>query len=314
MFGAKRIIVCDVTKSGITATIFSKTAKGLVVEKKVENTSFQELHTEFGVKQVRLLLSEQGPIDQILKAASDAGLIVESHESASVAMARVASQVHEPFLLVYPQVVPEFVCAICDGNVLEVSRVDPLGSLEDTKRAFIEHLTKTQGITVRAIATNIPDPVVGLAMKKDSGKFEKNKPPIPLILGIVLALFLAIGFFSIRLWKSSLTVSSQIVITPTPTVVPIDRIKLKIEVQNGSGEAGLAGKGKKVLEDARYTKVATANADNYDYTGVTVKGKTAAISAFVIADIKSSYPQATASSTLLDSASLLDAIVILGKE
>ena len=167
MFGTKRITVCNVTHTHITATTFLVTGKGLVVEKKVENTSFETLRSEFGIQRVRLLLPEQGTIDSVLKSAGDAGMIVEAYEPASVAMARMASRVHEPFLLVYPQVVPEFICAICDGNVLEVMPVDPLRSLEDTKRAFIDYVAKTRGITVKAIATNTPDPIMGLAMKRD---------------------------------------------------------------------------------------------------------------------------------------------------
>lgn len=319
MFGKKKITVCNVSHTSITATIFSLTNKRLVVEKKVENTSFQALRSDFGIKRVRLLLPEgeekKVVLDTIVKTAGDAGIIVEAYEPPSVAMARMASKVHEPFILVYPPVKPEFICAIQDGNVLEVMPVDPLGSLEDTKRMFIEYVAKTRGITVKAIATNIPDPVMGLAMKTDIKKSEKIPLPLPLIIGSIVFLVVAIGFFSIRLQKSPSIVSPQIMLlTPTPTEVLIVRGDIKVEVQNGSGIAGLASKGKKVLEALGYTTVTTANADNYEYKGVMVKAKTAAISAFVVSDIKDTYTSATVSSTLLDDTSLVDAIVILGKE
>ncbi len=309
MFGKRCITVCTVSQTGITATIFSKTGKGIVLENKIENTSFQALQAEFGIKRIRILLPEQDAVDPILKAAGDAGMIVEASEQPSVAMARMASKVPEPFLLVYPQVVPEFICAIQDGNVLEVTRVDPLGSLEDTKHTFIEHVANTRGITVRAIATNTPDPVVGLAMKKD----EKKRLPLLPIIGIIILLVVGIVFFSYRLTSQRTQLSPSPTLAATPTEKPIGRSQLTVEVQNGSGEAGLAGKGKKVLENLGYTTVTTASADNYEYQGVTVKAKTAAISAFVVADIKETYKNASASSTLLDSASLVDAIVILGK-
>ena len=318
MFGRKSITVCSVSNTSITATICSLTGKGLVVEKKVENTSFQTLRSEFGIKRVRILLPEGAVqkeiLEPIVKSASDAGIIVEAYEPPSVAMARMASHIHEPFLLVYPPVKPEFVCAIQDGNVLEVMPVDPLGSLEDTKHTFIEYVAKTRGVTVRSIATNTPDPVVGLAMKADSEKSEKTILPLPLVISIIVLLVGAIGFFSVRLTSQRTQRSISPTLAPTPTEKPIDRNKLIVEVQNGSGEAGLALKGKKVLEALGYTTVTTANADNYEYKSVTVKAKTAAIAAFVIADIKETYKNASASSSLLDSSSPVDVIVILGKE
>lgn len=330
MFGKKKITVCNVSHTSITATIFSLTNKRLVVEKKVENTSFQALRSDFGIKRVRLLLPEgeekKVVLDTIVKTAGDAGIIVEAYEPPSVAMARMASKVHEPFILVYPPVKPEFICAIQDGNVLEVMPVDPLGSLEDTKHTFIAYVANTWGISVRTIATNTPDPVVGLASKTEltgQDMDEKKILPLPLIIGITALLVVAIGFFSVRLWNSQRgktpTISPQVSVTLTPTAsnvadAPVVRKDLKIEVQNGSGVAGLASKGKKVLEDAGYTTVTTANADNYEYKGVMVKAKTAAISAFVVSDIKDTYTNATVSSTLLDTTSTVDAIVILGKE
>lgn len=318
MFGKKFITVCNVTHASITATKFLVTGKGLVIEKQMEGVTFQTLRSEFGIKRVRILLPEQDTIDPILSSAGDAGIIVEAYEYPSSAMARMASKVHEPFLLVYPLVKPEFICAIQDGNVLEVMRVDPLGSLEDTKHTFIEHVANTRGITIRAIATNTPDPIVGLAMKTDIETSEKKMFPLPLIIGIIVVFIVGIGFFTVRLRNSgrgkTSTISPQVTLTPTPTSAPIVRTDLKIEVQNGSGVAGLAGKGKKVLEDAGYTNVTTANADTYDYEGVTVKGKTASIASFVVTDIKETYPSASVSSTLLDSVSPIDALVILGKE
>ena len=316
MFGKKKITVCEITKAGITATICSKTGKGIVVENKIENTSFQALKTEFGIKKVRILIPEQDAVDPILKLASDVGITVEVYESPSASMARMASHVHEPFLLIYPQVTPEYICAIADGKVLEIRRVDSLGSLEDTKNAFIKQVFDTQGVTIKAIATSIPDPVMGLAMKKDAEKSKKMPIPLPLIIGSIMLLVVAIGFFSVRLLRSSQKVTPQLILTPTPTPTPapIVRSELKIEVQNGSGVVGLAGKGKKTLEDLGYIAVTTANADNYEYTGVTVKGKTTAIATFVVADIKNTYKTTTFSSTFVDKEATPDAIVILGKE
>lgn len=393
MFGKKKIIVCSITHTGVTTTIFSASGKGLIVEKKIEGITFGSLRSQFGIKSVRLLLPEEDtylklltfpkdtvitralvtekakeiipePIVEgfmdwkqvqmgkdevgvqvyvvkkevlapILSSADDAGIIVEACEPPSFAMARMASKVHEPFVLVYPPVKPEFICAVQEGKVLEVMSVDPLASLEDTKHTFIDYVNRMWGIQVKAIATNMPDPVVGLASKteitgvdmdvlniptEETHTKEKKRFPLPVIVGIIVLLVGAIGFFNIRLWTSQKgktvgdTVSPQVTSVLTPTPPPIVRSDVLVEVQNGSGVAGLAGKGKKVLEDAGYTNVTTANADTYDYEGVTVKGKTASIASFVVTDIKETYPSASASSTLLDGTSPVDALVILGKE
>lgn|GEM_PF-2116021 len=271
----------------------------------------------------------------ILTACDEAGIEVVACEPPSFAMARMAIKVHEAFILVYPSVKPEFVCAIQDGKVLEVMSVDPLGSLEETKHTFIDYIAKTWGIAVHAIATNVPDPVIGLATKTEltgddmdvlnipveHGEKPGKRLPFPVIIGIIVVLVVGIGFLSLKLWNGArgnkgtiASVVPQATSAPTPTETPIVRENIKIEVQNGSGVVGLAGKGKKVLETAGYTAVTTANADNYDYTGVTVKGKTPGTAAFVVLDIKTAYPSASASSALLDSASTVEAIVILGKD
>jgi hypothetical protein len=284
---------------------------------------------------VQVYVVKKEVLAPILTACEEAGIIVEACEPPSFAMARMAARVHEPFLLVYPQVKPEFICAVQDGKVLEVMSVDPLGSLEETKHTCIAYVTKIWGITIKAIATNMPDPVVGLASKTEITGVDmdvlniptentREKPkrlPLPVIIGIIIVLVLAIVFFGSKLLDSTRgksstisTVSSNATVTPAPTEAPVVRKDLAIEVENGSGVAGLAGKGKKILEDAGYTTVTTANADNYDYVGVTVKAKTAATAAVVVSDISSSYPSATASSTLLDTSSPVDAIVILGKD
>lgn len=311
MFGTKKILVCEVTKTGVTATLYVKTGHGIAVEKKIEHTSFQKLRSEFDIKRVRIVTREGEAEEPIVKQASEAGLIVEAYEPASAAMARMASHIHEPFLLVYPQVTPEFICAISDGKVLDISRVDPLGSLEDTKNKFIQQVADAKGITIKAIATNVPDPLLGLALKQEEKKAFSF--PLPLMIGGIVFLLVAIAFFSFRFVLHKTQPSPSPTIAPTPTEKPMTRSELRVEVQNGSGVAGLAGKGKKVLEELGYTTVTTANADNYDYQGVTVKAKTAALAAFVLTDIAKSYPHATASSTLLDREATPDAIMILGK-
>jgi hypothetical protein len=59
--------------------------------------------------------------------------------------------------------------------------------------------------------------------------------------------------------------------TPTPeeTATP-ERNTLKIQIQNGTGTPGDAGKLEKALKDLGFTETSTGNADNYDYDSAEV--------------------------------------------
>lgn len=116
--------------------------------------------------------------------------------------------------------------------------------------------------------------------------------------------------------------------TPKPTASPtpksasnpidkatgLDRSKLSVEVQNGSGEAGVAGKGSGILKDLGYNVTSTGNADNFDYSNVTVKVKSAKSDYLTLLkkDLSASYTIGSSSSDLSASSSA-DALVIIGK-
>lgn len=112
--------------------------------------------------------------------------------------------------------------------------------------------------------------------------------------------------------------------TPTPTAAPsanpvdkatgLDRSKLNVLIQNGSGEAGVAGKASDYLKGLGYDVASTGNADNYDYTNVTiqVKADKSDYLALLKKDLGFNYTIGTASSDLPDS-STEDALVIIGK-
>lgn len=108
--------------------------------------------------------------------------------------------------------------------------------------------------------------------------------------------------------------------TPTPTINPVDsatgldRSDLSVEIQNGSGEAGVAGKASDLLKGLGYNVVSTGNADNFDYTDVTVKVKASQKKylPLLIKDLSSDYTIGSSSSDLSASSSA-DALVIRGK-
>lgn len=67
--------------------------------------------------------------------------------------------------------------------------------------------------------------------------------------------------------------------TPKPTINPVDtqtgldRSKLSVTVQNGSGEAGAASKGSDTLKNLGYNVVGTGNANNFEYQNVSIQVK-----------------------------------------
>ena len=94
----------------------------------------------------------------------------------------------------------------------------------------------------------------------------------------------------------------------------LDRSKLSISVENGSGVAGTAGKAAKVLQDLGYNVVSTGNADNFNYEGVTIQVKDP-LSNFVNLlkkDLSGDYTITSGTSDLAPD-SPTDCIIIIGK-
>lgn len=108
--------------------------------------------------------------------------------------------------------------------------------------------------------------------------------------------------------------------TPRPTTSPIDkttgldRRELSIEVQNGSGEKGVAGKVADFLKSFGYKISGAKNADNFDYTNVTISIKSASENylSLLKKDLNTQYSVGDTNSTLSASSSA-DAVVIVGK-
>lgn len=108
--------------------------------------------------------------------------------------------------------------------------------------------------------------------------------------------------------------------TPKPTVNPVDkstgldRSKLSVTVQNGSGVVGAAGKAADILKNLGYDVSSTGNADNYDYVAVVIQVKSidSDFLALLKKDLSGSYTIGSTSANLSSSFSS-DALVIIGK-
>jgi hypothetical protein len=173
------------------------------------------------------------------------------------------------------------------------------------------------------------------------GRRQGNRKPAYLILAITIVILLFLGFRAVVSHKTSTpapTPAPNVAIitpteTPTPTVSPsvtpigatptispidndsgLDRSKLSVTLQNGSGTAGVAAKGVTVLKNLGYDVIGSGNADNFNYTNVTVQVK-ASKSDFLSLlkkDLGFSYTIQAATSDLPNSFSS-NALVIIGK-
>jgi heme/copper-type cytochrome/quinol oxidase subunit 2 len=175
---------------------------------------------------------------------------------------------------------------------------------------------------------------------------QTNKRSAYLILAIIIIILLFLGYRAVSSNKSftpkptPTPASSAVVITPiatatptlttsptvTPTVTPkptinpvdknsgLDRSQLSVTVQNGSGTAGVAAKAVDILKNLGYNVVGSGNADNYNYTNVTIQVKSAKSDFLNLLkkDLGFSYTIGAATSDLPDSFSS-DALVIIGQ-
>lgn len=122
------------------------------------------------------------------------------------------------------------------------------------------------------------------------------------VIVILLVLFNGVKFVASKFQKSSPTptpLTSVETSTPSPTETPsstpsaspeasstpsassnpvdsatgLDRSQLSVAVQNGSGESGVGAKAASFLKNLGYDVVSTGNADNFNYTNVTIEVK-----------------------------------------
>lgn len=95
----------------------------------------------------------------------------------------------------------------------------------------------------------------------------------------------------------------------------LDRAKLSVQIENGSGVAGAAGKASDLLKSLGYDVVGAGNADNFNYIGVTIKVKSSAQGYIPVLnkDLSSNSYTVGSSSADLTATSSADALVIIGK-
>lgn len=116
------------------------------------------------------------------------------------------------------------------------------------------------------------------------------------------------------------TPKSSPTLTPKPTANPVDpasgldRSSLSVEVKNGGGVAGAAGKASDFLKNLGYKVVSVGNADNFDYQSIVIEVKSAESSflSLLKKDLATDYTIGSTSADL-SATSSADALVIVGK-
>jgi hypothetical protein len=112
------------------------------------------------------------------------------------------------------------------------------------------------------------------------------------------------------------TITPQVEPTPTASSsASFKREELKIQVLNGSGVSGAAGKAKTLLESLGYKDIDTGNASMSDLaqTEVAVKDTAKDFIDLIIKDLSKNY-SATESSKSLSASSKFDVVITLGKK
>lgn len=108
--------------------------------------------------------------------------------------------------------------------------------------------------------------------------------------------------------------------TPTPEPTPdpkseIDKSSVKINILNGSGTPGAAGKLEGVLKTAEFENLDTGNADSYDFksTQISVKADNQPLLDLLKDSLKDDYTIGD-TDTSLDTDSKFDAVITVGSE
>lgn len=167
------------------------------------------------------------------------------------------------------------------------------------------------------INTTSPYTTAGMSSGRKRGPKKLLLALLAIILIVVLG-FLLKG----KLFKSSTATPtpspvSQESPTPQESATPspsLDRSKLSVQIENGSGTSGVAGTASSFLKNLGYNVVSTGNADNFNFTGVTIQVKSSKSDFLTILknDLKANYTISSATSDL-SATSSADALVIIGK-
>lgn len=113
--------------------------------------------------------------------------------------------------------------------------------------------------------------------------------------------------------KANPTAAEKQTTSSVDSATGLDRAGLTVDILNGSGVSGAASKMSSFLKDLGYSIGSTGNADNFDYTNVTIQVKSGMSKYLPLLkkDIGSSYTVGDTNTALASGSA--DAVIIIGK-
>lgn len=207
-------------------------------------------------------------------------------------------------------------------KVVVVEEVEPTEVVEETKKVEKSEEPQTPEITkpVESVASVEPvEPVEPVAEEFDKPNYLWIVIPTALLVGALVGGLITYFSGLSRLGEADKTPSpipTVVDAEPSPTASPSSTLKrdgLKIQVLNGSGISGAAGKAKTLLEGLGYTSVDTGNAlsSNFVKTEVAYKESAKEYLDLIIKDLSKEY-EATAAAKVLPTSSKYDIVITLG--
>lgn len=138
------------------------------------------------------------------------------------------------------------------------------------------------------------------------------------LVGGLITYFSGISKFSSVAPTPSPVATTESVSEVTPTATPSSTVKredLKVQILNGSGISGEAGKAKTLLEGLGYKNIDTGNASSSDFvqTEIAIKAASKDALATVIKDLSTKYTAVEASKALATT-SKYDIVITIGKK
>lgn len=301
------------------------------------------------LKTVQVIAFISSFIDVFKEAVKKSGIVTDVIEPNSCALSRLTITDKDPQLIISGQENIS-VCFCHQGLVYGVESFTTQPN-EIQINSFINFISERFNIKPLKIILNNKieeivvdeykiekkslDPIVSVAFKKDIiGRDEKvlnleiaqlNNPSsknifkklFPIL--IICLILVGMGFFFIKKAKAPPTqvkTPTTINITsPTPTQILINKQDITIQILNGSGIEGVAGKMESLLKNQGYTIVDLTNADNYDYLQTEIRVKEKITTAFYDSlekVLKSNYK--IVKGDLLTPNEKNDIVIIIGKE
>jgi hypothetical protein len=149
---------------------------------------------------------------------------------------------------------------------------------------------------------------------------RKSKKPLIIIAVIVLiALIAGVAFVLLQPKKQDEKVTTAVKETPSPTPTEkpkIDKTTVKIQVTNGTGTPGQAGKAVEALKTAGFSaeNIKTGNAKEFDTTVTTISYKAGFedVATDISDALKPTFDEIKIESSPLDESSDFDIVVVTG--